>query len=194
MMRPLVMDFREDKNVYSIDDQFMFGPFIMVSPITLPEVNEREVYLPNGNWYDFWTGRTTEGGKWIMANAPIDIIPLHVREGSIIPLAPEKSSADEEFNEIELRVYSGKDSKFLLYDDDGVTYDYERGKYLIIPLEWNETKQELLIGRRVGDYWKEKQMIFRIVWVRENNGVGVDIHKGDEIVEYKGDEIRVKRK
>lgn len=129
-----------------------------------------------------------------MANAPIDIIPLHVREGSIIPLAPEKSSADEEFNEIELRVYSGKDSKFLLYDDDGVTYDYERGKYLIIPLEWNETKQELLIGRRVGDYWKEKQMIFRIVWVRENNGVGVDIHKGDEIVEYKGDEIRVKRK
>lgn len=68
MMRPLVMDFREDKNVYSIDDQFMFGPFIMVSPITLPEVNEREVYLPNGNWYDFGQEELLKvvSGLWLM--------------------------------------------------------------------------------------------------------------------------------
>ncbi|TRM85898.1 alpha-xylosidase, partial [Sulfolobus sp. C3] len=79
MMRALVMDFRDDSNVYNIDDQFMFGPYMLISPVTLPEVTEREIYLPKGRWYDFWTGRKVEGGRWLKVDSPIDIIPIHVK-------------------------------------------------------------------------------------------------------------------
>ncbi|TRM79504.1 alpha-xylosidase [Sulfolobus sp. B5] len=179
MMRALVMDFRDDSNVYNIDDQFMFGPYMLISPVTLPEVTEREIYLPKGRWYDFWTGRKVEGGRWLKVDSPIDIIPIHVKEGAIIPLASRDNS-------IEIRVYPGGKTNFLLYDDDGITYNYEKGDYSLIPLNLNN--DYLTIGKRIGEYSVNK--VFKIVSVRE--GIGIKEDKGDKIVEYNGDEIKVK--
>ena len=88
-MRPLAMDFRTDQRALNIGDQFMYGPAIMVNPVTEPGATERHLYLPKAKWYDFWTGASQEGGVAINAAAPLDRIPLYVRAGSIIPVGPE---------------------------------------------------------------------------------------------------------
>ncbi|WP_338598896.1 glycoside hydrolase family 31 protein [Sulfolobus tengchongensis] len=195
IMRPLFMDFKEDYNVYQIDDQYMFGPYIMVSPVTLPSIEERDVYLPLGSWYDFWSGEKLIGGKWIKGKVSLDMIPLHVRAGAILPLlAKPVESTEEEWDEIELRVYPGRDGKFEIYDDDGITYDYENGRYYIIPVKWNEDKEELVIGKKVGNLDMKKKII-KVVWVEKDKGVGIDISKVDEELEYDGNEsIVIKRK
>ncbi|MDT7862610.1 MAG: glycoside hydrolase family 31 protein [Saccharolobus sp.] len=191
IMRPLVMDFKDDYNVYDIDDQYMFGPYILVSPITLPSIKERELYLPKEKWYDFWNGDIIQGGRWIRAKVSIDMIPIHIKAGAILPLADFIENSGDEYSSIELRVYTGNSGKFEIYDDDGMTYDYEKGKYSIIPIEWNEEKQELIIGNKKGELNVKKEI--RIVWVNRNNGIGIELSKPDQIVTYNGSEIRIKR-
>jgi alpha-D-xyloside xylohydrolase len=193
IMRPLVMDFREDPIARSIDDQYMFGPSIMVSPITSPSTTEREVYLPRGLWYNFWTGEMLAGGKWIMCEAPLDRIPLHVRAGSIIPMnPPEISRASEKPEWIELRIYGGLNGRFDLYNDDGETYSYEDGDYSVIPIEWRERDQTLVIGKHFGKQRIQSLMI-RIVWVERGRGLDIDAAEPDQEIVYRGDEIRIKR-
>ncbi len=193
IMRPLVMDFREDPIARSIDDQYMFGPSIMVSPITSPSTTEREVYLPRGLWYNFWTGEMLAGGKWIMCEAPLDRIPLHVRAGSIIPMnPPEISRASEKPEWIELRIYGGLNGRFDLYNDDGETYSYEDGDYSVIPIEWRERDQTLVIGKHFGKQRIQSLMI-RIVWVERGRGSDIDAAEPDQEIVYRGDEIRIKR-
>ena len=196
IMRALVMDFKDDPRVFNIDDQFMFGPAIMVSPITLPKVPSRKVYLPktSGGWYDFWTGKRLEGGQVIDAPAPLEIIPLHVRAGSIIPMGPFLQYSDEKpADPIELRVYRGASGSFIIYEDEGDNYNYERGAYATIPLEWNEEKQELIIGKRRGSFpGMLMERTFHIVWVREGHGIGLEVSDPDEIVHYNGDPVTIK--
>lgn len=193
IMRPLVMDFREDPIARSIDDQYMFGLSIMVSPVTAPSITEREIYLPKGLWYDFWTGKLIPGGRWVICGAPLDRIPLHVRSGSIIPMNPPGVSRAYERPEwIELRIYGGADGRFELYDDDGETYSYEDGDYSLVPIEWREKDQTLVIGRKLGGR-RIQDLRFRIVWVGKDRGVGVDAAEPDHEIIYKGDEIRIKR-
>jgi alpha-D-xyloside xylohydrolase len=128
MMRPLVMDFCQDTNVYDIADQYLFGPALMVCPVTRPGATNRSVYLPSGaQWIDFWTGRTFSGGQQIETTAPIQTLPLFVRAGSIIPYGPNVQYASAKSDPIELRIYPGADGHFVLYEDEGDNYDYERG-------------------------------------------------------------------
>ncbi|QGA55346.1 DUF5110 domain-containing protein [Sulfolobus sp. E5-1-F] len=187
IMRPLIMDFRNDQNVYDLDDQYMFGPYIMVSPVTLPSIKEKEVYLPSSEyWYDFWTGKKFEGGRTVNVKITLDTIPLFVRSGAILPLLGKNvNNAEEDWDVIELRVFPDKDGYFELYDDDGVTYDYEKGKYYIIPITWDENKQELIIGKKRGELEMGKKII-KIIWVGEGKGIGYT--KPDVEVEYDGKE------
>ena len=83
-MRPLVMDFRTDQRAENIGDQFLFGPSILVSPVTEPAATTRHLYLPKAQWYDFWTGKLMEGGKTVDAPVTLDRIPLYVRAGSCL--------------------------------------------------------------------------------------------------------------
>jgi len=192
IMRPLVMDFREDKNVINIDDQYMFGPFIMVSPITTPSTFEREVYLPQGLWYDFWTGKKLLGGCRIRVQAPLDIIPLHIKAGALIPLAPSNiKNSDEIGTEFELRIYRGRDGEFTLYIDDGETYAYENEVYALIPIKWIEKENRLVIRDKRGSM-NMPQLRFKIVLVEEGKGVGLEEAKPDTIVEYSGKEISLR--
>ena len=130
MMRPLVMDFPDDPRVLNIADQYLFGPAILTNPVTTQGATTRDVYLPGntGGWYDFWTGKQQPGGNQITADAPIDILPLFIRAGSILPMGPLVQYANEKLDApIEIRVYSGADGAFTLYEDDGHTYAYEKG-------------------------------------------------------------------
>jgi alpha-D-xyloside xylohydrolase len=167
VMRPLIMDFREEPAVRNIADQFLFGPSLLVNPVHTPRTTRRSVYLPRGGWYDFWTGVRLEGGRRIEAPAPFESMPLYVRAGSILPMGPELQYTDEKpADPVTLWVYSGADAAFDLYDDDGVTYGYERGASATIPMRFDEAKGELTIGERIGSYpGMPATREFRVVFV-----------------------------
>jgi alpha-D-xyloside xylohydrolase len=195
-MRPLVMDFRKDEQAENIGDQFMFGPAFLVNPVTEPAISTRPVYLPQTSWYDFWAGTASEGGRFINAITPLDRLPLYVRAGSIIPLGPDEEwSTQKPADPIELRIYAGADGDFTLYEDENDNYNYEKGVYATIPLHWDDKGQMLTIGERKGQFpGMLENRSFRVVFVRENHGVGVDASdEPDKIVQYSGKQINVSR-
>jgi alpha-D-xyloside xylohydrolase len=196
MLRPLMMDFAGDTNALDIGDQFLFGPEIMVSPVTRSNVITRSVYLPgHSDWYDFWTGERVAGGQRIEAAALIDTIPLFVRAGSILPLGPVVQYVSEKpADPIELRVYRGADGAFTLYEDQGDGYNYEKGAFATIPLTWNESSETLTIGARNGTFSGIlKDRIFRVVFVDENHGIGGgETESADGIIKYTGKILTVR--
>ncbi len=209
-MRALPFDFPADGKAATIDDEFMSGPALLVSPVTQPHetpatpapagqgVQQRPVYLPSGaGWIDFWTGKSLAGGQTVLADAPIDRIPLHVRAGSILPLGPACDYAGEHpAGPIELRVYPGSDGAFNLYEDEGDNYNYEKGVYAVIPIMWNQREQSLTIDRRRGNYpGMIQSRAFHIVLVRPAHGVGADeTADADREITYNGDPITVSLK
>ena len=195
IMRPLVMDWRTDEKVWNIGDEYMFGPSILVSPVSQEGATERYVYLPPAaRWYDFWTGKSMKGNQRFDAPAPLDRIPLYVKAGSILPMGPEVEYAQQEPDApIELRVYRGADGHFNLYEDQGDTYNYEKGQRATISIDWNESTQSLIIGARSGSYpGMPEQRKFNIVFVGENHGAGGEITStADRSIDYTGAAVTV---
>ena len=111
-------------------------------------------YLPKGTqWFDFWTGRQYKGGQEVTVESRLDRVPMFVRAGSIVPLAPEMQYVGEKaWDELELRVYPGANAQFTLYEDEGDNYNYEKGKYTTITMKWNDRSRLLTIGQRAGGY------------------------------------------
>ncbi len=143
-MRGLFLDFPNDPNVANIGDEYMFGPALLVAPVTDQGATERSIYLPAGcDWYNFWTNERVHGGQRITARAPIDTIPIFVRAGSILPLGVPVESTNEKQAIEKIRVYPGADAHFALYSDDGTTYAYEKGTYEITNLDWNDASGKL---------------------------------------------------
>ena len=194
MMRPLIMDFGQDTNVYSMAGQYMFGPSIMVNPVTQAGATNWNVYLPAGAaWYDFWTGLTNAGGQRISAAAPINLMPLYVRAGSIIPYGPSIQYAAQSIDPIELRVYRGANGSFALYEDENDNYDYETGTCATIPISWNDSSQTLTIGQRQGSFpGMLANRTFNIVWVGPGRGAGVPSTPApDAIIQYHGQALQI---
>jgi len=173
MMRALVMDFAGDKKALDINDQFMFGKSLLVAPVTeamyvkkttdgrdvvmvedFGTVKHKGVYLPaNTIWYDFWTGEKLNGGTVINKSVPLDMIPIHVRAGSILPMGPKAQYAEEKkWDNLEIRVYPGADGSFELYEDENDNYNYEKGAYSTISFKWDDKKRTLNIGERKGKF------------------------------------------
>ena len=174
-MRPLVMDFRDDARTINIGDQFLYGPAILVNPVTEPGATVRHLYLPKAKWYDFWTGIAVDGGRAVDSPASLERIPLFIRAGSILPMGPDVEFSNEKpADPIELRIYRGADGDFTLYEDENDSYNYEKGAHAVIPLHWDDAKQVLTIGERVGTFpgMLEKRM-FGVVLVDENHGAGI---------------------
>lgn len=156
----------------------------------------RPVYLPEGSrWFDFWTGKLYDGGQTIDANAPIDIMPLYVRAGSIVPMNPPMEySTQRPLDTLEVRIYAGADGYFELYEDENDTYNYEKGAYSIIPFEWNDAQQTLTIKARRGQFdGMLERRVFSIVLVSPGLGNGVEpTQESSRIVTYDGSEVKVK--
>jgi alpha-D-xyloside xylohydrolase len=191
IMRHLVMDYRADANVKNIDNQFLFGPFMMINPVTTAGASTRSVYLPSGNWFDFWTGKQYAGGQTITAQAPLDKMPIYVKAGSIIPMGPEITYANQKVDSMEIRVYKGANGKFVLYEDEGDTYNYETGQYSEIPFIYSDGVKQLVIGNRLGTYNNMPSgRKFNIVLVDTTYGVGLNSPLAfDTTVHYNGSEI-----
>ncbi len=195
-MRPLAMDYRTDTRALNIGDQFMFGPALLVNPVTEPGATTRRMYLPKATWYDFWTGRRVEGGVTIDAAAPIERMPLFVRAGSIVPMGPNVEYASEKAADpIEIRVYPGASGSFVLYEDEGDNYDYEKGALSTIRFDWDDTARKLTIGERVGRFsGMLDHRTFHIVYAGEDRGAGIDLTKrADKLIEYSGKAITISR-
>ena len=173
MMRALAMDFSSDEKTHDMNDQFMFGQALMVAPVVEPMYfrqvvqngdtanvadfsgsKSSETYLPSGSdWYDFWNNEKLTGGQTVSRETPIDIIPLYVKSGSIIPFGPAVQYAEEkDWSELEIRVYAGADGEFTLYEDEHDNYNYENGAFSLIKFQWDDDDNQLIIAKREGAF------------------------------------------
>jgi alpha-D-xyloside xylohydrolase len=196
IMRGLMMDFPKDEKVKDLKDQYLFGHEFMVAPVYTYGARERSVYMPKGaSWYDFNTGRLYKGGETVTVAAPATRIPVFVKAGAIVPMGPVTQYVDEQPDApITLKVYTGADGKFSLYEDDGVTNAYTRGEFSRIPLTYDDKAGALTIGDRAGQY---KGMIakrtFRIHFIKPGVATSESFDDADKIVSYDGKAITVRR-
>ena len=213
-LRALFMDFNEDQKVHTISNQYMFGKAFLVTPVTknmyvfsdkeqwkdpyedFSKTGTQDVYLPKGTkWFDFWTGEALNGGQMVTKEVPIDIIPLYVRAGSIVPFGPKvQYSTEKKWNNLEIRIYPGADGEFVLYEDENDNYNYEKGAYSIIKFTWDDAKRTLNIADREGTFpGMLKSRKFNIVVVDKENGTGsVQSTKFTKSVSYGGKKKSVK--
>lgn len=168
-LRALVMDFPKDRKVWDMNNEYMFGKSILVKPVTDPmytgmqgeervsdfsSVKSTEVYLPEGaDWYDYWTGEKLAGGVSVQKEVPLDVMPLYVKSGSIIPIGPEVQYARQKsWQQLDIHIYPGADGTFCLYEDEFDNYNYEKGAYSEIWMKWNDKKRTFTIESRKGEY------------------------------------------
>jgi alpha-D-xyloside xylohydrolase len=191
MMRPLVMDFGGDEKALEEKYEFMFGRGILVSPVVEEGARGWNVYLPKnvGGWIDFWTGEKFAGGQRVKCAAELERIPLFMRAGAIVPMGPvQQFTTEKKDGVIELRVYPGADGRFVIYEDEGVNYNYEKGMFVEIPVEWKDSTRTLTIGERRGEFeGMVRRRVFKVVMVKEGRGIGVDVGESfDAEVVYEG--------
>ena len=199
-LRALSMDFPADRRVWDMGSEYMFGASFLVCPVTDPmytrmegenrvpdfsQVKNAEVYLPEGAaWYDFWTNERLEGGQTVEKAAPLDILPLYVKAGSIVPRGPQVQYATEKpWDNLEVWVYPGADGSFSLYEDEFDNYNYEQGAYTEIPMRWDDSSRTLTIDARQGSY--KGMLETRRFTVRTADGM-------EKTVTYTGKKVRVK--
>jgi alpha-D-xyloside xylohydrolase len=160
------------------------------------DVKTRKVYLPTGSdWFDFWTGEMIRGGQEVDKAAPIDIMPLYVKAGSVIPWGPKvQYAAEKKWDNLEIRIYPGANGEFTLYEDENDNYNYEKGMYSTICMKWNDATKTLTVCERRGTFsGMLKNRTFNIVLVNKQNGIGVDSSvKQGKSVKYNGKSISVK--
>lgn len=195
IMRSLLFDFQKDKNLINIDQQYLFGPSVMVCPVTAEGLKQMKVQLPeNANWVDFWTGEKFTGGQGIETNVSLDRIPLYIKEGSVIPLATvNPDSLGLVGRPIEIRVYPGADGSFVLYEDENDGPGYKTSLFTKIAFDYSEKNKMLTIGALEGTYQGAPvERIFNVVVVTEDDGLGVSPAVNVQEVAYKGKRVRVK--
>jgi len=143
-MRALFMDFPDDEKVADLRDEYMYGPAFLVAPVTEQGATSRKVYLPAGaDWYNYWTEEKVHGGQTIEVSAPIDVLPLFVRAGSIVPAGEQIASTAQKQEIKGVTVYAGANAQFTLYDDDGLTYGYESNKGVrVTHLHWDDSTRK----------------------------------------------------
>lgn len=167
ILRPLAMEFPEDERACGVEDAYLFGESLLVHPVTEYGAREQKTYLPRGtDWYDFFDGTRCLGGTEVTTKTPLDRVPLFVRAGSVLVLAGEaQSTEDQSKTELELRVYSGSDGSAVFYQDSGDGYGYEEGELLLIPLHWSEKEKTLAIETAQGKTEMfDANKTFRILW------------------------------
>lgn len=195
IMRPMVMDFTADLNTRNLKDQYMFGPAFLVAPVYKYGARDREVYFPAGEtWYDFYTGKAVKGGQTLKVDAPYETMPLFVRGGSIVPAGGDIQYAAQKSDEpVTIVVYGGRDGDFIIYEDEGTNYNYEKGAYSKIRLEYNDKTNELTIADREGSFpGMQSDRKFNIVKVDAAHRVADAIKAKGKLVNYNGKKAVVK--
>ena len=206
IIRPLMMDFAHDEKVLDMDTEYMFGRSFLVRPVTdslytwrddkqnghmkdLDKIGKTDVYLPKGaDWIDFWTGETLKGGQTLSREVPIDIMPIYVKAGSIVPWGPSvQYSTEKNWDNLEVRIYPGADASFTLYEDENDNYNYEKGLYSTIRFDWNDKTKTLTITDREGNYpGMFKNRRFNVVVVSPDSNAADQASDNTVSVKYNG--------
>lgn len=201
IMRAVPLDFPGDRATHDITDQYLFGPALLVCPVTEPmyygrnsqpianAAKTRAVYLPKGTrWFDFWTEAIYQGGQTVMAAAPLETIPLYARAGAILPMTQVMQYVDAVPDApCELRVYCGADAEFTLYEDAGDGYDYEQGACAFVHISWKEESGELTISARQGEFPElVREREYSVVFISE-------FEREIQAIRYRGDRLVVGR-
>ena len=191
LMRGLPMDFPDDPEVRDLSDQWLFGPALMPCPVYEYKARSRDVYFPVDGWYDFYSGSYIAGGERRTVDAPYSRMPLYVRAGSIIPFGPEMQWSDEKpADNIRLYVYAGRDADFTLYEDDGLSYAYEKGFFATIPIHWDDATRTLTLGGRHGFFpGMLEERVFTVVIVDPEHPSGFDPDASGTELRYAGSEL-----
>jgi alpha-glucosidase (family GH31 glycosyl hydrolase) len=187
IMRPLFIDFMKDPAIADIKDEFMFGESLLVAPVVKQGQQEREVYLPAGvNWYNFWTNEKISGSRKVKIKAPVEILPLLVKEGTILPFSPNIQYATEKSDTIDIQIYPGKDAEFTLYEDEGNNYNYENGMFSTIRLSWSNNLKVFYIGEVKGGFpGMTMNKVFNIILIKEGT-----LEKRN--INYSGEKMQIK--
>ena len=212
LMRALVMDFNGDRQVENIGNQWMLGPALMACPVGYYKARNRSVYFPKQcGWYNLYTGekvieREERGdtkyavvvndfpNRNIVVDAPYEQIPVFVREGAIIPFGPEMEWSDEKPAElINLYVYAGQNGSFLLYEDEGTNYNYEKGKYATIDITYDDATRTVSFGARKGQFaGMLKNRRFNVVLITKDHPMPLNLDNPEgKLVEYNGKAIQI---
>ena len=191
VMKGLCMDFVSDTSTYDIADAYMFGPSLLVSPVVTPGAREKSTYLPGHSgtyWYDFYSGEAYRGGRMQKTSSPLDVIPLFVRGGSILPMTDVKQYVSECPDlKVELRIYTGADASFEWYDDEGDSYRYENGEFAICPVLWDESDKSVTLGDRIGKYrnmTENQRVIVKVYFPEQSTPIEREIF-------YTGEKIKI---
>ena len=151
VMRALWLHYPDDAKAVACGDEYLFGRDLLVAPVVEQGATTRKVYLPKGSWYDFWTGDLIQGGREISREVSLDIMPLYVRAGSILPLGPVKQYTAEMVDQpLSVSIYPGADGSFLLYEDDGISFNYRKGEWMGIQMDWNDAQRSLALDLATG--------------------------------------------
>lgn len=188
LMRLLSFDFPEDKNVHNISDCYMFGESLLVGIVTDYKARTKTLYLPQGEiWYDYFTGKSYEGGNTITVHTPINRIALFVKAGSILLTGEDMEYTSEKSDGvITVSIYPGKDASTVLYEDQGDNYNYEKGEYATIEFLWSQSQRTLSIGDQKGQFkGLNKNKTFHIVLMGEKK-IKVDYDGTAKITEFRG--------
>jgi len=164
VMRALWLHYPDDAAAVTRGDVFLLGRDILAAPVVEQGAKERRVYLPRGTWHDYWTGERHEGGREITRAVDLETVPLYVRAGAILPLGPVRQYTAEKVDEpLSIAIYPGADGAFLLYDDDGSTFDYRKGQWLGMQMAWNDRQRRLSLrlapGSRMIDGKRELSVV-----------------------------------
>ncbi len=153
IMRALWLHYPDDAAAVGRSDEYLWGRDFLVAPVTEKGASSRKLYLPRGTWYDFWTENKLEGGAEVDRQVDLATLPLFVRAGAIIPTGPVKQYTTEKMDEpVTLTIYPGVDSEFELYEDDGLTFDFEKGQSTRIRFAWNDRERQLSMSLAQGSH------------------------------------------
>ena len=199
VMRPLIMEFPEDRECQNLSDQFMLGDSIMIAPVYQPDKDKRMLYLPEGKWLDFWTKEVYQGGKHIIVDAPLETMPIFIKAGSILPLNEKLNYIGEKDIEcLELNIFLNEDNNlgsYELYDDDGISYDYQKGVYNITEFNYQYTDNQILFNiNRLEDNYQQEFKEYKLIFNNLNKtplNIYADVNKltefdySDNILKFK---------
>jgi alpha-glucosidase/alpha-D-xyloside xylohydrolase len=144
IIRALWLHYPDDAAAVARGDEYLYGRDLLVAPVVEKGATSRKVYLPKGTWHDFWTKEKHEGGREITRAVDLETTPLFVRAGAIIPMDPVRQYSWEKVDgATELQVYPGADGSFLLYDDDGISFNHRKGAWTAIQMNYSEARKTL---------------------------------------------------
>lgn len=189
LMRAMWLHYPDDNHAKGIGNQYLWGKDMLIAPVYTKNAKYRDIYLPEGKWYDWWTNESELGGESIRKEIDLTIMPIYIKAGAIIPIDPVRQYTDQKVNgNTTLRIYSGADGNFTLYEDDGISNDYLEGKgEILTELLWNDKDQELVIkpGKRIKSPEKQIDRKFNVLLLPDGELKTVNYTNKPTIVNFR---------